>query len=48
MASKNKLNKLKNSFMYKTALKNKQMRLKRIMFYTASERKENKKINNEN
>ena len=47
MASENKKNKLKNSFFVKSVLKNKQHkdgRLKRGMFYTASDRQHNKKI----
>lgn len=38
MASKNKMKKLKNSFYYKTYLKNKISKLKRGLFFTASQR----------
>lgn len=40
MTSSSKFRKLKNSFMYKTCIKNsKGNRLHRLMFYTQSERK---------
>jgi hypothetical protein len=44
MSSQNKKRKLKNSFSIKTWLKNKTIKLKRIGFYTSSNRKESKKI----
>ena len=43
MASKNKFKKLKNSFQYKTTLKLKGKGIKRMSFYTSSQRQENKK-----
>jgi hypothetical protein len=39
MASENKKKKLKNAFLAKTQLKNKKNRLKRLLFYTPSQRK---------
>jgi len=39
MASENKKRKLKNSYMYKTELKAKGKGIKRISFFTPSERK---------
>lgn len=38
MASENKKNKLRNSWMYKTYLKNKKTKMKGGMFFTASQR----------
>ena len=46
MASQNKFKKLKNSYMVKSGIKNKNSKCKRLQFYTASQRKENKKIEN--
>lgn len=43
MASKNKLNKAKNSFC-SNALKQGEGKLKRMYFYDASQRKKNKKV----
>ena len=40
MASKNKMNKLKNSYIHWTLLKNKKLRLKKILFFTPSQRKQ--------
>lgn len=42
MASINKKKKLKNSYCCKSMLKNKKIKLKRVLFFTASQRKENK------
>jgi hypothetical protein len=42
MTSKNKLKKLKNAFLAGGCLKNSIMRLKRLLFYTSSERKANR------
>lgn len=39
MVSQKKKNKQKNAFLYKTALKNKRERLKRMLFFTSSDRK---------
>lgn len=44
MASKNKKKKLKNSYCVEAILKDKTLRLKRIMFFTASQRKQNNKL----
>lgn len=44
MASENKKRKLKNSFCTKGWLKNKTTKLKRLGFYNASKRAEDKKI----
>jgi hypothetical protein len=44
MASENKKKKLKNSNWVASGLKNKKKGIKRVHFYTASQRKENKKI----
>lgn len=45
MASENKKNKMKNAHSYHGfALKNKDMKLKRALFYNASKRQELKKI----
>ena len=41
MASENKKKKLKNSYCVKGMLKNKDLKLKRIAFFTSSQRKEN-------
>lgn len=41
MASKKKIKKLKNSFCHRSALKNKKFKLKRILFFTPSDRREN-------
>lgn len=47
MASKNKKKKLKNSYCVGSVFKNKTLRLKRAMFFTASQRKQiNKNDNN--
>ena len=40
MASQKKKNKLKNSYCWVGALKNKKLKLKRVLFYTSSKRKE--------
>ena len=40
MASQNKIKKLKNSYCCYGALKNKKLKLKRTMFYNASQRKD--------
>ncbi len=45
MASENKKHKLKNSYCVKGWLKNKTIKLKRLGFYNASKRTEDKKIN---
>jgi len=47
MASENKKKKLKNSFFVPSVLKNRFDRMKRCFFFTASQRQENKKIDNE-
>jgi hypothetical protein len=48
MASENKKKKLKNSYCWYGALKNKKLKLKRILFYNASQRKDlNSKISKE-
>lgn len=44
MTSESKKKKLKNSFAIPSWLKNKTIKLKRLGFYNASERQENKKI----
>lgn len=44
MASEKKKRKLKNSYCCKGALKNKTLKLKRVLFYTSSQRK---MLNNE-
>ena len=38
MASENKIRKLRNSWMYKTYIKNKKSKMKRGLFFTASQR----------
>lgn len=43
MASKNKKKKLKNAFCVGAVFKDKKLRLKRLMFFTASQRKNNNK-----
>jgi hypothetical protein len=48
MASINKLKKLKNSGLDYAGLKNKRKGIKTLHFYTASQRKQDKKINIEN
>lgn len=46
MASENKKKKLKNSYCCKGALKNKlPHKLKRVLFFTSSQRKENNSFN---
>ena len=45
MASENKKKKLKNSFGWKTILKNKKSKCKRFLFFTSSQRKENNSVN---
>lgn len=40
MASENKKKKLKNSYCWVGALKNKDLKSKRVLFYTSSQRKE--------
>ena len=40
MASQKKKNKLKNSYCCKGMLKNKDLKLKRVAFYTSSKRKD--------
>lgn len=46
MASENKKKKLKNSYCYKSALKNKlPNKCKRLLFFTSSQRKENNSFN---
>lgn len=46
MASENKKKKLKNSYCVKGALKNKlPHKLKRVLFFTSSQRKENNSFN---
>lgn len=46
MASENKKKKLKNSYCYKSALKNKlPHKLKRVLFFTSSQRKKNNFFN---
>jgi len=40
MASKNKKNKLKNAYCVGSVFKDKTLRLKRCMFFTASQRKQ--------
>lgn len=47
MASKNKFNKARNSYC-ESALKFGKSKLKRIFFYDASQRKRDKKINEDN
>ena len=44
MASKNKKKKLKNSYCVGAIFKDKTLRLKRRMFFTASQRKANNKL----
>jgi len=46
MASENKKRKLKNSYCVKGWLKNKSTKLKRVGFYNASKRAENKNFDN--
>ena len=48
MASENKKKKMKNSFFAPSVLKNRFDRMKRYFFYTASQRQENKKIDDGN
>ena len=48
MASINKKKKLKNSYQVNTALKDKGKGIKRLTFFTSSQRHENKKINIDN
>lgn len=43
MASENKKKKLKNSFLVKSYLKNKVEKMKRVIFFTSSQRKFNNK-----
>ena len=43
MASKKKWNKLKNAYLWKTTMKNKNLRLKRLLFFTSAQRKQLKK-----
>jgi hypothetical protein len=45
MASENKKRKLKNSYCNPSALKEKNMKMKRVLFFTPSERKANNKNN---
>lgn len=46
MASEKKKRKLKNSYCWYGALKNKKLKLKRVLFFTSSQRKaEKEKIN---
>jgi hypothetical protein len=47
MASKNKRKKMINSYFVPSVLKNRFDRMKRYFFYTASQRQENKKIDDE-
>lgn len=44
MASRKKIRKLKNSYCYKSALKEKKCKLKRVFFFTSSARRQNNKI----
>ena len=44
MASQKKKNKLKNSYCWGGALKNKKLKLKRVLFYTSSQRQAEKKL----
>ena len=44
MASENKKRKLKNSYCVKSLLKNKKIKIKRLVFYNASKRKIDKQI----
>jgi len=44
MASQNKKNKQVNAYVYKTSLKNKDSRLRGILFFTSSQRQANKKF----
>lgn len=44
MASEKKKRKLKNSYCGYWALKNKNLKLKRVLFFTSSQRKANKAI----
>ena len=46
MASQKKKNKLKNSYCWSGALKNKKLKLKRVLFYTSSQRQTEKKLLN--
>lgn len=46
MSSENKKRKLKNSHCVKGWLKNKNIKIKRLGFYNASERKLNKNVDN--
>lgn len=48
MSSINKKKKLKNSYQVNTALKDKGKGIKRLTFFTSSQRQENKKINIDN
>lgn len=43
MASKKKWNKVKNAYLWKTMMKNKNLHLKRILFFTPAQRKQLKK-----
>lgn len=47
MSSENKRKKMKNSYFVASILKNRIARMKRCYFYTASDRQENKKIDND-
>ena len=48
MASENKKKKLKNSYCYKSALKNKlPNKCKKLLFFTSSQRKDNNSFNME-
>lgn len=44
MASEKKKRKLKNSYCCKSALKNKTLKLKKVLFFTSSQRKAEKEI----
>lgn len=46
MASQKKKNKLKNSYCCRGALKNRKLKLKRVLFYTSSQRQAEKKLFN--
>jgi len=47
MSSENKRNKLKHSNAWGGALKNKTLKLKRFLFFTSADRRENNKVTEE-
>ena len=47
MSSKKKKNKLKNAYLWRGGLKEKDMKIKRLLFFTSSKRRALKKITKE-